>query len=85
MQTLVLRIPDELAEELEAEAKRLNLTKSEIARRRLSASSAPAEPASGFDLIADLVGSVDQGPADMSTRKKDYLKSTGYGKAKRGR
>jgi hypothetical protein len=85
MQTLVLRISDDLARELEAEAERLNLTKSEIARRRLSAASAAAAPASGFDLIADLVGTVEGGPADMSARKKHHLKATGYGKKKRAR
>ncbi|WP_367874194.1 ribbon-helix-helix protein, CopG family [Luteolibacter sp. Populi] len=82
MQTLVLRIPDELARELQEEAERLNLSKSEVARRRLTA---PTTPTAGFDLIADLVGSVETGPTDMSNRKKDYLKSTGYGKAKRDR
>lgn len=81
MQTLVLRIPDNLAKELEAEAKKSNLTKSEIARRRLIAggeTSAEKVP-TGFDLIADLVATVEGGPADMSTRKKHYLKTTAYG------
>ncbi len=82
MQTLVLRIPDNLAKDLEAEAKKSNLTKSEIARRRLIAGgeimSAEKIP-TGFDLIADLVGTVEGGPADISTRKKHYLKTTAYG------
>jgi hypothetical protein len=34
--------------------------------------------------MADLVGSVDGLPADLSARKKAYLKTTGYGQ-KRGR
>ena len=81
MQTLILRIPDDLARELDAEAKRTHLTKSEVARRRLvAAGSQASEAASGFDLIADLIGTVEGGPADMSSRKKEYLKSTGYGK-----
>jgi hypothetical protein len=83
MQTLVLRIPDDLAKELEAEAKKARLTKSEVARRRLIAAGPQAHAApSGIDLIADLIGSIDGGPADMSSRKKDYLKSTGYGKSR---
>lgn len=83
MKTLVLRIPDDLARELEAEAKKSHLTKSEIARRRLiAAGSLNQEAGSGFDLIADLVGSVEGGPADMSARKKEYLKSEGYGKSR---
>jgi len=83
MQTLVIRIPDDLARELEAEAKKANLTKSEVARRRLMTGFLQdRETASGFDLIADLVGTVEGGPVDMSSRKKDYLKTKGYGKAR---
>jgi hypothetical protein len=29
--------------------------------------------------IADLIGSVDGLPADLTARKKDYLRATGYG------
>ncbi|MFM2199020.1 MAG: hypothetical protein RLZZ505_2452 [Verrucomicrobiota bacterium] len=82
MQTLVIRIPDDLARELEAESKKTRLTKSEVARRRLiAAGSQSNHTASGFDLIADLVGSVEGDAVDMSARKKDYLKSSGYGKS----
>lgn len=79
---MVLRIPDDLARELDAEAKRTHLTKSEVARRRLiAAGSLGRDTASGFDLIADLIGTVEGGPADMSARKKEYLEMTGYGKS----
>lgn len=81
MQTLVIRIPDDLARELEAESKNTRLTKSEVARRRLiAAGSKEHESTGGFDLIADLVGTVTGGSADMSSRKKEYLKSKDYGK-----
>ncbi len=83
MQTLVLRIPDDLARELDAEAKKAHLTKSAVARRRLITAGSQihdAASASGFDLIADLVGTVEGGPADMSALKMEYLKSTSYGK-----
>ena len=83
MQTLVLRIPDDLARELDAEARKTHLTKSEVARRRLIAAGSQSQAAAaGFDLIADLVGTVEGGPADMSARKKDYLKTTNYGKSR---
>lgn len=82
MQTLVLRIPDDLAKELDAEAKKTHLTKSEVARRRLIAAGSQSHAVtSGFDLIVDLVGTVEGGPADMSGRKKEYLKTTNYGKS----
>jgi hypothetical protein len=81
MQTLVLRIPDDLARELEAESKKTHLTKSEVARRRLIAAGSQNQgTTSGFDLIADLIGSVEGGPTDMSNRKKEYLKTREYGK-----
>ena len=81
MQTLVLRIPDDLAADIEAEARRLNSTKSEVARARLTAGRAlPGTGGAGFDLIADLVGTEKGGPADVSARKKHYLKATGYGR-----
>jgi hypothetical protein len=32
-----------------------------------------------LDAIADVVGSVDLLPRDLSARTKKYLKSTGYG------
>jgi hypothetical protein len=81
MPTLVLRIPDNLAKELEVESQKANLTKSEIARRRLAAGGETSEAMtpSGFGLIADLVGTVEGGPADMRARKKHYLKTTSYG------
>jgi len=82
MQMLVLRIPDDLARELDDEAKKSHLTKSEVARRRLIAAGSQRQAvASGFDLIADLVGTVEGGPGDMSERKKEYLKTTTYGKS----
>lgn len=86
MQTLVLRIPQALADELAAEARQSNLTKSEVARRRLiSAGAQTHRPASGFELIADLVGTVTGDTADMSANKKHYLKSSAYGQSRRHR
>ena len=80
MQTLVLRIPDDLAADIEAEARRLNSTKSEVARARLAAKREnKSTPGTGFDLIADLIGKEKGGPADVSARKKHYLKMWGYG------
>ena len=84
MQTLVLRIPDDLAREMEAEARESHLTKSEIARRRLiTAGSHRPRVNPGFELIADLIGTLDGGPADMSARKKHYLNAQKYGKSRR--
>ncbi len=76
MQTLVLRIPDDLAADIEAEAKRLNSTKSAVARARLGAAKAArAESATGFELLRDLIGTDKGGPRDLSARVDDYLKN----------
>jgi hypothetical protein len=53
-----------------------------VARRRLVAAGRPTHDAEGgFDMIADLIGSIVGGPAGVRSRKKDHLKSTGSGKA----
>ena len=38
------------------------------------------EPSSPAHAIADLIGSVDGLPADLSARKEKYLRATGYGR-----
>lgn len=90
MQTLVLRIPDDLAAEIEAEARRLNTTKSAVARTRLAAArekagaktKAGARTNAGFELIRDLIGTDTGGPPDASARVDHYLKKRGYGRDK---
>jgi hypothetical protein len=51
-----------------------------VVRQRLQKGGSPGErQAAALDAIADLVGSVDGLPPDLSSRKKSYLKATGYG------
>jgi Arc/MetJ-type ribon-helix-helix transcriptional regulator len=80
MKTLTVRLPETLVAQIEAESRRRNLSKSDVVRERLTGArkSRPQKSAS-FDAIADLVGSVDGQPRDLSARTKKYLKSTGYG------
>jgi hypothetical protein len=35
-----------------------------------------------LDAIADLIGSVDSLPTDLTARKKKYLHATGYGQTR---
>ena len=80
MKTLTVRLPDALAAAIEAESRLRKLSKSDVVRERLErapAGAAEANPAS-YD-IADLIGSVDGLPADLSARKKHYLR-LGYGR-----
>ena len=58
-----------------------NYPKSDVVRERLPRSTAPAfDSSTGLNLIADLIGSVDCLPANLSKKKKRQLKTTGYGK-----
>lgn len=86
MKSLTVRLPDLLIAEIESESRGRHCSKSDIIRQRLEGASAkrdlqpsPNHPSS-LDAIADLIGSVDGLPSDLSSRKKHYLKATGYGK-----
>jgi Arc/MetJ-type ribon-helix-helix transcriptional regulator len=81
MKTLTVRLPEALVAQIEAESRRRKLSKSDVVRERLTApaTSRERQPAL-LDAIADVVGSVDWLPHDLSARTKKYLKSTGYGR-----
>ena len=80
MRSLTVRLPDQLAREIEAECRERNCAKSDVVRERLRRGAGPTSSSSRLNLIADLIGSVDGLPADISGRRKRYLKATGYGK-----
>jgi len=81
MKMLTVRLPEALVAQIEAEARRRKLSKSDVVRERLTkaGSSRERQPAI-LDGITDIVGSVDWLPPDSSARTKKYLKSTGYGR-----
>jgi Arc/MetJ-type ribon-helix-helix transcriptional regulator len=80
MKTLTVRLPEALVAQIEAESRRRRLSKSDVVRERLTGAegSRRRRPAL-LDAIADVVGSVDGLPRDLSGRTKKYLKSMGYG------
>jgi Arc/MetJ-type ribon-helix-helix transcriptional regulator len=81
MKTLTVRLPEPLIAEIEAESRGRRVSKSDIVRERLQAAPASAGPrTSSLAAIADLIGSVDGLPADLSTHKKRHLRTTGYGR-----
>lgn len=84
MKTLTVRLPEALMAEIEAESQRRKISKSDVVRERLERvrRKSPRPPPS-FAAIADLIGSVDGLPADLSARYKHYLKATGYGRRRR--
>ena len=81
MKTLTVRLPDPLVADIEAESRGREISKSDVVRERLqrAVGSARRQPAA-LGAIADLIGSVDGLPADLSAKKKQYLRSTGYGR-----
>lgn len=81
MKTLTVRLPEPLVAEIEAESRGRKCSKSDVVRERLQRAVRPVRRRSQpLDAIADLIGSVDGLPADLSARKKRYLKATGYGR-----
>jgi Arc/MetJ-type ribon-helix-helix transcriptional regulator len=80
MKILTVRLPETVIAEIEAESRRRKLSKSDVVRERLAgAEKSGRQPPALLEAIADVVGSVDRLPRDLSVRSKKYLKSTGYG------
>lgn len=80
MKTLTVRLPETVVAEIEAESRRRKLSKSDVVRERLTrAMTSSRHPPALLEAIADVIGSVDRLPHDLSARTKRYLKSTGYG------
>jgi Arc/MetJ-type ribon-helix-helix transcriptional regulator len=81
MKTRTVRLPESIVADIEAESRERKVSKSDVVRERLRPLSASARrKPSAFDAIADLIGSVDGLPVDLSARKKQYLRATGYGR-----
>ena len=80
MKTLTVRLPEGLVAEIEAECRERQRSKSDVVRERLTLAGRRRPRRVPPAVIADLIGSVEGLPADLSRRKKAYLKSTGYGR-----
>lgn len=79
MKTLTVRLPEALVAEIEAESRRRKLPKSDIVRERLRGAAPSRRRPAPLDAVADLIGSVDGLPADLSVQRKAHLRATGYG------
>jgi Arc/MetJ-type ribon-helix-helix transcriptional regulator len=74
MAVISLKLTEDLDAQLTAQAQRRRLSKSELVRRALTAFLQSSEqgggdlkPQSAADLLADLVGCCEGGPADLSS------------------
>jgi len=80
MKTLTVRLPEPLVADIEAESRGRKISKSDVVRERLELTpDQRRRRMASVDAIADLIGSVDGLPSDLSTRKRTYLRATGYG------
>jgi Arc/MetJ-type ribon-helix-helix transcriptional regulator len=80
MKTLTVRLPEPLVADIDAESRQRKLSKSDVVRERLERAPGKRRRNASFQLIADLIGSADDLPSDVSSRTDEYLRSTGYGK-----
>jgi Arc/MetJ-type ribon-helix-helix transcriptional regulator len=80
MKMLTVRLPEPLVADIEAESRGRRISKSDVVRERLElAPRVGRRRVASLNAIADLIGSVDGLPADLTARKKAYLRTTGYG------
>lgn len=84
MKSLTIRLPEPLAADIESESRLRKISKSDVVRERLERPAGRGRRArASVEAIADLIGSVNGLPADLSARKKWHLRATGYGKKRR--
>lgn len=77
MATLTCKLPNDLAERLDAEATRQRRSKSAILRDALEQSLATSEsPRMAIDYVRDLFASVMDGPSDLATNP-EYMRDFG--------
>jgi Arc/MetJ-type ribon-helix-helix transcriptional regulator len=79
MKTLTVRLPEPLVADIEAESRGRKISKSDVVRERLEIGPRKRRRTASLNAIADLIGSVDNLPSDLTARKKQYLRDTGYG------
>ncbi len=84
VKTITVRLPEPLVAAIEAESRARGVSKSDVVRERLQRSARAQEPGSPAYALADVIGSADGLPADLSARKKHYLRVTGYGRKRSG-
>ncbi|MGQ0636829.1 MAG: ribbon-helix-helix protein, CopG family [Planctomycetaceae bacterium] len=82
MKTIAVRLPEPLVAQIETEARARKISKSDVIRERLQRATSSRRPSRLVAAIADVIGSVDGLPTDLSARKKWHLKATGYGKTR---
>ena len=83
MKMLTVRLPESLVADIEAESRGREISKSDVVRERLELAPRHRQRTASLNAIADLIGSVDWLPSDLTAHKKQYLHATGYGQKRR--
>ena len=65
--------------DIEAEWRGRKISKSDVVRERLELAPRKRRRTTSLNAIVDLIGSVENLPTDLTARKKQYLRDTGYG------
>src|SRR5713226_872399 len=73
MKTLTVRLPEPLVADIEAESRGRKISKSDVVRERLERAPRKRRRTRSLNAIADLIGSVDGLPTDLTARKKEYF------------
>jgi hypothetical protein len=80
--SVTVRLPRPLVAGIDAESRSRGISRSDVIRERLERNAAEDSGPDPLASIRDLIGSVDTGPPDLSSRKKHYLKVWGFGRNK---
>jgi Arc/MetJ-type ribon-helix-helix transcriptional regulator len=84
MKTLTVRLPEPLIAEIDAESRERQISRSDVIRERLQPATPRGRRRTALSAIADVIGSVDGLPEDLSARTKHYLRATQYGRKRTG-
>jgi Arc/MetJ-type ribon-helix-helix transcriptional regulator len=79
MKSLTVRLPEPVAADIEAESRGRKISKSDVVREWLERAPGQRRRTASLTAIADLIGSVEGLPSDLTARKKEYLHAKGYG------
>jgi Arc/MetJ-type ribon-helix-helix transcriptional regulator len=80
VKSITVRLPEPLIAEIDAESRARRMSRSDVVRERLEQAEAK-DTDDPLASIRDLIGCVrDDLPADLSARKKHYLRAWGYGR-----
>ena len=81
MKSRSYRLPDNIVDDIEAEARRRKVSATEVVRERLSRAASPTTSAEPWkDSLAKFAGAVDELPHGGDSRNiKAALKTSGYG------